>query len=68
MSEHDFDDYGHETHYVGDSMTAEALRDLYAYIEDGFAQINARIDHIARHDPSTNPVTGCVYCEVRRAA
>lgn len=68
------DYFERETHFVGDSMTAEAIdntaeaiRELRAYMENTFAQITMRIDHIARHDRAF-PTEGCEYCGVPSAA
>lgn len=59
--------YEPETHFVGDSMTAQALGAFQRDMEARFDDLDMHIEHIVRHDRLT-PTHGCKYCEVRRAA
>lgn len=63
---HDY--YERETHFIGDSMTAEAMQQFERRMDEGFAEIKGLLRHILSHDPGINPVPGCELCEARRAA
>jgi hypothetical protein len=60
-------DYPRETHFVGDSMTAESLESLGKLVDDRFARIEMRLDHLVKHDRAF-PTEGCEYCGVPSAA
>lgn len=60
-------DHISDTHFVGDSMTAEAIDEFGKRMDEGFADIRAQIRHLGRHS-SVTPVPGCEYCEGTHAA
>lgn len=60
-------DHTPETHFVGDSQTADSLESLAKAMEAGFADIRQQLDHFTRHDRAF-PTQGCTYCGVPSAA
>jgi hypothetical protein len=61
------DDREMETHFVGDSMTAESIDNLRRYMDQKFDEVGQHIDHIVKHDRAF-PTEGCEYCGVPSAA
>lgn len=57
------DDYEPETHFIGDSQTAEQLHEISKRLD----RIEARQDHFITHDRAF-PTDGCEFCGVLSAA
>lgn len=61
------DYFERETHFVGDSMTAESIDALRTYMEKRLDEVEQHIEHIVRHDRAF-PTEGCEFCGVPSAA
>lgn len=60
-------DHTPETHFVGDSHTAEQIEALAKDFDDRFDKLERRLEHMARHDRAF-PTEGCEFCGVPSAA